>query len=255
MIVWLSGLLPPELTGEVTALLLGMSFLGSLITVAFGIGGGALLLAVMAVTMPPLALIPIHGVVQLGSNLGRAVIFVRHTFWPALPLFVVGSLIGVAIGGNIAMNIPPWVVQTGVGLFIFWSVLARPPRWLSAWPLLTGLISSFLTMFFGATGVFVANYSKSLNLPRHKHVATHATLMTLQHLLKSLAFGLLGFAFGPWVPFIAAMILVGLLGTFAGSLILTRMTDVRFHRALDIVLLLIAARLIWSGLGAAFYPV
>jgi len=248
----LAALMPPDLGGSIIALLLGMSFIGSLITVAFGIGGGALLLAIMAVTMPPLALIPVHGVVQLGSNLGRAVMFVRHTFWPALPWFVVGSIVGVAIGGNIAMNIPPWVVQTGVGLFIVWSVLARSPKWLSRWPVLTGLISSFLTMFFGATGVFVASYSKSLALPRHKHVATHATLMTVQHLLKSLTFGILGFAFVEWFPFIAAMILCGLAGTFAGRLVLTRMTDARFHRALDIVLLLIAARLIWAGLGEAF---
>src|SRR5690606_26339709 len=144
---------------------------------------------------PPLALIPVHGVVQVGSNLGRAVIFMRHTFWPALPWFAAGSVIGVAIGGNIAMNLAPWVVQIGIGVFIFWSILARPPRWLSQWPLVTGLISSFLTMFFGASGVFVASYSKSLLLDRHSHVATHSTLMTVQHLLKTFAFGLLGFAF------------------------------------------------------------
>ena len=254
MIEAVAPFLPPDLSGEVVALLLGMSFVGSLITVAFGIGGGALLLAVMAVTMPPLALIPVHGVVQVGSNLGRAVLFVRHTFWPAVPWFAAGSLIGVAVGGNIAVSIEPWVVQMGVGLFVAWSVLARPPAWLSRWPLVTGVISSFLSMFFGATGVFVANFSKSLNLPRHNHVATHATLMTIQHLLKSLAFGVLGFAYGPWLPFIAAMIAMGVVGTVVGGSVLKRMTDARFHKALDIVLLLISARLIWSGASAALAP-
>ncbi len=47
------------------------SFVGSFITAAFGIGGGALLLAIMATLMPPAALIPVHGVVQAGSNAGR----------------------------------------------------------------------------------------------------------------------------------------------------------------------------------------
>lgn len=252
--VMINGLLTltsPEMSVEIVALLLGMSFIGSLITVAFGIGGGALLLAVMAVTMPPLALIPIHGVVQLGSNMGRAVIFMRHTFWPALPWFVMGSVIGVALGGRLVMNIPPSAVQISVGLFIVWSVLAHPPKWLREWPFLTGALSSALTMFFGATGVFVANYSKSLSLPRHSHVATHASLMTLQHLLKTIAFGVLGFTFMSWLPFITAMILAGLLGTYTGRLVLTRMTDVRFHRALNIVLLLIAVKLIWSGVFAA----
>ena len=48
------------------------SFLGSFITVAFGIGGGALLLALMASMLPPIALIPIHGIIQLGTNATRA---------------------------------------------------------------------------------------------------------------------------------------------------------------------------------------
>ena len=249
----LVSLLPPDVATPIVALLLGMSFLSSLITVAFGIGGGALLLAVMAVTMPPAALIPVHGVVQVGSNLGRAVLFARHTVWAALPGFTIGSVIGVAIGGNIVVSIPPGLVQAGVGLFIVWAVFARPPQWLSRWPVITGAISSFLTMFFGATGVFVASYSKSLKLPRHPHVATHATLMSVQHLLKSVTFAFLGFAFAPWAPFIAGMILAGLLGTMAGNLVLTRMSDARFHRALDIVLLLIAARLIWSGLQTGVF--
>lgn len=245
---FLTALLPPELGVATVCVLFAASAFASLITVAFGIGGGALLLAVLAVLLPPAVLIPVHGVVQVGSNLGRATLFVRHTFWRALPWFAIGSIIGVLVGGSIIVNIPGWLVQTGVGLFIVWSVAARPPRWLARWSLVTGLVSSFLTMFFGATGPFVATYSKSLALERHAHVATHAALMSVQHILKTLVFGVLGFAFAPWAGFILGMVLSGLLGTLAGNLVLKRMTDVRFHQALNIVLLLIAARLIWSGI-------
>jgi uncharacterized membrane protein YfcA len=148
------------------------------------------------------------------------------------------------------VDLPPQVVQIGVGLFIIWSVFSSPPQWLRRWPALTGGISSFLTMFFGATGLFIANYTKSLKLERHSHVATHAALMTVQHLLKILVFGLLGFAFGPWIAAIAGMIVSGLAGTLTGRLMLNRMTDVHFKRALDAVLILISLRLIWSGLTA-----
>lgn len=57
------------------------------------------------------------------------------------------------------------------------------------WPLTVGAISSFLTMFFGATGLFVASFTKSLKLPCD-HVATQAALMTVQHGVKTIAFGL-----------------------------------------------------------------
>ncbi|MGR3270116.1 sulfite exporter TauE/SafE family protein [Thalassococcus profundi] len=236
----------------VTFGLLAASFGASFITVAFGIGGGALLLAIMASLMPPLALIPVHGAIQLGSNLFRALLLVTHVHWPPVLSFAIGTLIGVSLGGMVAVNLPPAFVQIGVGVFVIYSVLLRPPAWLSAWPSFTGAFSSFLTMFFGATGVFVANFSKSLSLPRQEHVATHATLMTLQHLLKILAFGVLGFAFGPWAIFTLSMIAAGFLGTVAGRVLLIRMSDTGFKKALDAILILVSLRLIWNGATSFF---
>ncbi|SHH29817.1 TSUP family transporter [Marivita hallyeonensis] len=224
------------------------SFLGSFITAAFGIGGGGLLLAIMATVMPPAALIPVHGVVQLGSNAGRMAMLWRSIFWGALPWFTLGTLVGVVFGGRVVIALPPQWVQIGIGVFVIYTVLARAPRWFSRWPVVTGFISSFLTMFFGATGLFVASFTKSLKLARHAHVATHATLMTVQHGLKVVVFGLLGFAFGEWAMVSVALIVVGLIGTFSGRLVLNRLTDARFGLALNVLLILISLRLIWSGL-------
>ena len=243
----MTGLLPPGLDELVVGLLLATSFAASFITVAFGIGGGAVLLAVMASLMPPAMLIPTHGVIQIGSNLGRAAITFAHIHWAALPAFAIGTLIGAVTGGLLVVNIPPAFVQIGIGGFILWSVLGRPPRGVRDRPALIGALSSFLTMFFGATGPFVAVFTKSLALPRHSHVATHAALMTLQHGVKSIAFGLLGVAFGPWIPFLVAMIVTGFLGTIAGKVLLNRIDDLRFKRALDLILLVLAIRLIYAG--------
>jgi len=159
------------------------SFIGSFITVAMGIGGGAMVLAVMASLVPPAALIPVHGMIQFGSNVNRALVMGKHTFWPPVAAFGIGSIFGVAIGGAIVIDLPPAYVQIGVGVFVIWSVMRKPPKWLVQWPAVTGLISSILTMFFGATGVFVSSYVKSLGLGREAHVATQAVLMSLQHRL------------------------------------------------------------------------
>jgi uncharacterized membrane protein YfcA len=250
LVAWLSG----GLEAPVALALLATSFAGSFITVALGIGGGALLLAVMANLMPPAALIPVHGVVQLGSNALRAGVLWRHVHWPPFAAFALGTLAGVALGGAVVVRLPGPVVQAGVGAFVIWSVLARPPAWLARFPAVTGLVSAFLTMFFGATGVFVANFTKSLRLPRQAHVATHAVLMTLQHGLKIAAFGLLGFAYGPWAGFILAMIAAGFLGTLAGRHVLLRISDRGFRRALDVVLILVSLRLIWNALAAWLWP-
>ena len=171
-----SLLLPDGMTDLVFCLLIALSFAGSLISVSFGLGGGAMLLAVMATLVPPAALIPTHGVIQLGSNLARASLLFRNIHRPALPAFALGSVLGVTLGGSVAVNLPPAWVQIGVGGFIAWSVLGRPPQRVRDWPFLVGLVSSILTMFFGATGPFVATYVKALALPRHAVVATQAAL-------------------------------------------------------------------------------
>ena len=79
------------------------------------------------------------------------------------------------------------------------------------------------------------------------HVATHATLMTIQHLLKTIAFGFLGFAFSNWAGFIALMIIFGFLGTVVGRRVLVRIDEKRFKMALKVILTVLALRLIYAG--------
>ncbi len=245
----MDAILPEGLAQGAVLFLFAISFLASFVTAAFGIGGGALLLAVMATLVPTAALIPVHGVIQLGSNAGRMALLFRSVHWPALGGFTLGSILGCVFGGMIVVELPAQVVQIGVGLFVIWTVFATAPRWLSGWPVVTGAISSFLTMFFGATGLFVASYTMSFKLPRHGHVATHATLMTLQHGLKVIVFGILGFAFASWWLFIVGMIAAGFLGTVAGRISLDWIDDAVFRRVLNVLLVLISLRLILSGLG------
>jgi len=89
--------------GPLTAcLILGLSFIGSFITAAFGIGGGIITLAGIASLLPASAIIPVHGAVQVGSNAGRAVLMFRHITTTALLPFAIGALIGAAIGGALS---------------------------------------------------------------------------------------------------------------------------------------------------------
>ncbi len=224
-----------------------VSFASSFITVAFGIGGGAVMLAVLATLLPAAAIIPVHGLVQLGSNVGRAAVLAKYMRLDLLGAFAAGAVIGVAIGGSVVVQLHPGWVQIGLGLFILWSVISRPPAFMRRSGLITGALSSFLTMFFGGTGPFVATFVKAQDLERHQHVATHAMLMTLQHLLKTIAFGFLGFAFGNWAGLVALLIVFGILGTVAGRLALARINEKRFVMALNIVLTILALRLIYAG--------
>lgn len=243
----LDSLLPPDMGPLVALALMGVSFLGSFITAAFGIGGGVVVLAVLASLLPPAALIPVHGVVQVGSNAGRMLIMRNYINRAVLGVFVLGTTVGVVLGGLFVVKLPPAIVQIAVGGFILWTIFFKPPAFLrrSAW--IAGGFSSFLTMFFGATGPFVAAYIRTLGMERLHHVATHAACMTVQHGLKIIAFGILGFAFAPYVPLIAGMIAFGFLGTIVGRHVLMRINERVFKTALQTILVALALRLIWAG--------
>ncbi|NNU81085.1 sulfite exporter TauE/SafE family protein [Halovulum dunhuangense] len=227
--------------------LIALSFVTSFITAAFGIGGGIIMLATLASLLPGPAIIPVHGLVQLGANGGRAVMLFRHLYKPVLVPFIVGTGIGVALAGSVVVNLPAAWIQIGVGGFILWSVFSTPPGFLRRSAGLAGFVSSALSMFFGGTGPFVAAFLKAQGLGRMAQVATHSTLMSTQHLLKTVTFAILGFAFSQWVGLVALLVVIGFLGTLAGGKVLARIDERRFRLVLSGILILLALRLIYAG--------
>ena len=244
----IEGWVPDDIGLATSLLLIAVSAATSFLTAAAGIGGGIVLIAVMAVLMPAHALIPVHGAVQIGSNAGRAAIMLGSVQWRVILLFCLGSLLGAAIGGATAVRLPPAALNIGLACFILWSVwgpsVSAPGRFRVV---LTGAFSSFLTMFFGATGSFVSAMVKTMKLGRLEHVATHSACMVAQHVIKVLAFGLLGFHYGPYAGLIVAMIASGFVGTVIGKRVLVKMKDETFHRVISVLLSLLALRLFYEG--------
>lgn len=237
---------------QAVILLCGVSFLGSFISASMGIGGGVLVLATMALILPAPVLIPLHGVVQLGSNIGRAALMARNVLLAIVPAFVAGTVVGALAGGKLVIALPLAVLQIVLALFILYATWA--PKFSARKPgslafLGIGVFGAFTTMFVGATGPLVAPFVAAATNRREQVVATHAMLMSIQHLLKILVFGFLGFAFGPYLPLLAALLAFGFAGTFLGKKVLTRLPEQMFRSGLKIILTLIAARLLY---GAVF---
>lgn len=232
------------------ALLCGVSFFGSLITATLGLGGGMLTLATMAMFLPPAVLIPVHGGVQLGSNIGRSVLMRKHVLLSLLPMFFLGGILGALVGGNLVVTLPIPVLKFVLAIFVLYSVWA--PKFQASNPgqktfFVVGLVSSFVTMFVGATGPLVAPFVRASTQNRQETVATHAVMMTMQHCLKLITFGFLGFAFGPYIPLLAGLIAFGFAGTFVGKKLLNKLPEKTFQISLNIILTLMALRLLYSA--------
>jgi uncharacterized membrane protein YfcA len=239
------------------ALLCGVSFLGSFITATLGLGGGMLMLASMALFMAPAILIPVHGAVQLGSNVGRTALMYKNVIKGIIPVFLAGTILGAAIGAKMVIALPVPLLKATLAIFILYSIWA--PKFQASRPgqktfFGVAVISSFATMFVGATGPLIAPFLSAASTDRKQVVATHGALMTMQHLLKLLAFGLLGFSFAPYLPLLAGLILCGFAGTWIGKHTLNRLPEHIFRIGLKTILTLIALRLLYGAVGAALTP-
>ena len=102
-------------------------------------------------------------------------------------------------------------------------------------------------MIDGATGPMVAGLISSQGLTKQPLIATHALCMVLQHGLKILAFGLMGFAYHDWLPMLAAMIASGVLGTWLGTRLLDNLPEKLFRTTFRLTMLILSAQLIWQG--------
>ena len=93
-------LISPALNHFSIVALVVLSFLCSALTAAVGAGGGLLMLSVMASTMPAAAVIPVHGIVQLGSNGGRALLARSHIAPRVTALLLAGGAAGALLGSS-----------------------------------------------------------------------------------------------------------------------------------------------------------
>lgn len=243
----------PDTLGALPALLLIIaSFFTSALTAAFGVGGGVAMLALLGLFIPVAALIPVHGAVQLGSNTGRAWRQRAHIRFSIAAPFILGSLIGAAVGAYFVVQLPDALLKLVLGVFVIavtWTKIPGAARLGHAGLAFGSAVLALATMFVGATGPLLsAFFAQIIPDDRKALVATHAAGMTVQHALKVIVFAVAGFAFWRWLPFIALMIASGYLGTLYGSRLLEKMPEETFRRWFRIGLTLLALDLVRRGL-------
>lgn len=248
-------LLPAGVSLPIALLLIAVSFLTSALTAAFGLGGGVAMLGALASTVPAGVIVAVHAIVQIGSNIGRAIVQRAHVLWPVTLRFTLGSIIGIAAGAYSLVAIPERALLALLGVFILtmaWIPKPNIPGLEKSGVVLGGAISAIATMFVGATGPLTNAILKALGADRKQIVATQAMCMTLQHILKAIAFGFIGFSFRDWLPLVAAMIASGFAGTLLGTKLLDRMSEATFSLILKWMLTFVALDLLRRAAGISF---
>ncbi len=238
----------PGLDGPMVAGLSLASFCTAMFGMVTGAGGGPILLALMALVLPPAVLLPVHTVVQLGVSVSRIGLLRHFILWKHVLPFVIGGILGAATAAPIFVNLPGPLLLGFIGAFVL--LIAWVPSFGLIGPekgrfTFVGFVATFLGMFVSSTGLMIAPFVASVSPERRNYAATVAALGMTMHIIKLTAFGFMGFAIGAYLPLMAAMVATAFLGNFVGRLLLTRLPEKAFRVILKALLTVLALRLLW----------
>ena len=230
-----------------TIILLFAALATSTLSGVMGMGGGILLLTVMAQFFPPATLIPLHGVIQLGSNGMRAALQCRSIDKKIAIQMVLGALVGAGVGSQVVIDVPVKLYSLILAVFIIvftWMPkLKRAPQIRHKF-LILGAMASLGSLFVGAIGPLLAPFFLREGLSKEGIIATKAFIQGIIHALKIFIFMSLGFVFKEYALLLFGMVPMVFLGTWIGKKILYRVSDTHFKLAFKILISCLAIRML-----------
>lgn len=219
-----------------------------------GMGGGAILIAVMfAFGMPPALALPLHAGVQLVSNASRSVAYGRYVRWPALGLFMLTAVPGPFLVAPLVVDAnPDWIrlIMAGFIAMAVWPSWAQRLRIHGrAGLLVAGAIAGIVGPIVGATGILVAPFFLRDDWRKEQIIATMAVAQAAGHLLKIGAFSLNGFNAFARLDLLVPMAIAALVGTLIGRRLVGVFSEAGFRRLIRALMLVLSAKLAWDGLS------
>ena len=231
-----------------TELFLGiLTFLTSTIAAIVGVGGGMMLITILPSFLPINALIPVHGLTQMTSNLSRAVFGYKDVQYEVIPKFLLGSFLGIGIFASILNFISLEYVPLFIGVYILLSLWSekfneRIKRYESYF--LAGFFQTGLSIIVGATGPLTMTLLLKDYKNKDEVVATSAALMSLSHILKVFVFMYFGFVFFDYIGIIIAMVIGAIAGSWVGTKLRNIIDGKKFTIILKVLLTTLAIKVI-----------
>jgi len=227
----------------------------SILSAIAGLGGGVVLLMVIAQFVAPTVAIPIQGAIQLASNSSRAWFLRSDVAWGPVGwssiLLLPASLLGVAI----ATSLPEDAIRIVLAVFVL--VLAWRPqllRWRGGQELpapalvAVGGASGLINTTVGASGPVTSPFFKAATATHVAFVATAAVTQVLAHVSKLIAFTADGWSARDHLGVIAIGVVGVIIGSRIGTRLMGRFSEERLNQLFMIVLTVLAVRLLLATL-------
>jgi uncharacterized membrane protein YfcA len=208
----------------------------SFISGILGMAGGMILLGVLLAALPLPAAMMLHGISQLASNGGRALMLRRQVDWRVLRGYVAGAAVALAFFTLVHIVVEKAAALILMGLTPFVALLLPEKLHLNVerrgHPLLCGLVCLALSLTAGIAGPILDVFFVRSKMSRHAVVATKALTQALSHLVKIVYFGgVMALQGGEVAPSLAAaMVVLAFVGTSLSRQVLERMSDLSFRQ-------------------------
>ena len=243
-------------------ILIASAFITSSISAVLGMGGGIILLGIMAIIIPEgYMVIALHGIIQLISNTTRSYVFRKHIKQNLIKEFSIGVLLGATVSIVIlliliqsfqvssANDIKVDILKPIIGIFIIWYLFLKKKS--SDTTVTTfipvGFISGLSSIFVGATGPLIAPFFIDKGLIKEDIIANKATCQMITHITKiPLFIYFFNVSYIEQYNILLPLILSVFIGTFFGKKLLRFIPEKIFIRIFKIILFIIAIRLIFS---------
>jgi len=221
-----------------------LSFLTSLLTSIFSLGGGLIMLVALAQSFSPATLIPLHGSIQLANNFSRTHVYREFFQWKLIKNIVISTMFGAVIGiylfGTLPENLLVMVIAATI-LFLTWAPLDSLMLSVMKNDWFCGFISGFAGIFVGANGPLVTAYLRTKNLSPEVLVANHGAIMIFQHGIKIILFtSFFNFMILNYFIFILILALTGYAGAILGRRLISKVPFKSFNIILKVFLTLLA---------------
>jgi uncharacterized membrane protein YfcA len=236
------------MTIEFISFFAALSFVTSLLTSIFSLGGGLIMLVALAQSFSPGTLIPLHGAIQLSNNLSRTFVYKEFFEWGLIQNILIattfGALGGILLFGAIPEQILIWL-RAGTILFLTWAPLDNFILSVMRNDWFCGFISGLAGIFIGANGPLVTAYMRTKNLSPEFLVANHGAVMIYQHSIKIILFMyFFSFSLKEYLFFILILAVAGYAGAVLGKRLITSISYESFNIALKLLLSLLALILV-----------
>ena len=227
-----------------------LSFFTAMMTSIAGAGGGTVLLASMLQFMNPSEAIPVHGVIQLSSNIARVWLLRKFVKWTIILKFSLLIPLGVYIGLEIFRNVDADDIKNLIGLFIIIALVLQNLKSIrkitisSNWYYLVGFLTGILNILVGVIAPLLAVIIKHSLNEKKSIVGTLGYFGFVGNFTKIIGFSLIGFTFIEYIDTFLLMIPATLLGSRIGQYLLDKISNKFFFYIFQVILIALALRLL-----------